>query len=68
MSVNDNTFEVEGLMKLSMKRREGSAKAGTILATYETKTPGRALEIGVKVSSAAVSKVSRQVHLPSLRN
>ena len=68
MTVIDKTFEVEGFDKLYKNRRIGSAKADTSLTTYETKNPGGALDIGAKISSAAVSKVLRQLYLLSLCN
>ena len=56
MFLNDNTIQAEGLGKFPKTLGRNSAKAGQKLAADVMKNPGRALEIGAKIGSAAVSK------------
>ena len=56
MLVSDNTIKAEGLGKFFKNLGKASAKAGKKLATNVLKNPGRALEIGANIGSAAVSR------------
>ena len=55
MIVTDNTIKAEGLSSFFKNLGKLSAKAGKKLATKVLKNPGRALEIGANVASAAAS-------------
>ena len=56
MIVSDNMIKAEGLGKFFKNLGKASAKAGKKLATNVLKNPGRALEIGASIGSAAVSR------------
>ena len=56
MLVSDNTIKAQGLGKFFKNLGKASAKAGKKLATNVLKNPGRALEIGANIGSAAVSR------------
>ena len=56
MTVSDNTIEAEGLSSFFKNLGKLSAKAGKKLATNVLKNPGRALEIGANVATAAASR------------
>jgi len=56
MLVSDNTIKAEGLGKFFKNLGKASAKAGKKLATNVLNNPGRALEIGANIGSAAVSR------------
>ena len=56
MLVSDNIIQAEGLGKFFKNLGKASAKAGKKLATNVLKNPGRALEIGANIGSAAVSR------------
>ena len=55
MTVSDNTIQAEGLDSFFKKFGRISAKASKKLATNALKLPGRALEIGANVTTAAAS-------------
>ena len=61
MIVSDNTIEAEGLGSFFKNLGKISAKAGKKLATNALKNPGRFLEIGANVASAAVSRNPKEV-------
>ena len=54
MLVSDNTRQAEGSGKFFKNLGKASAKAGKKLATNVLKNPGRALEVGANIGSAAV--------------
>ena len=57
MLVSDNIIQSEGLLgKFFKNLGKASAKVGKKLATNVLKNPGRALEIGANIGSAAVSR------------
>ena len=56
MTVSDNTIRAEGLSSFSKNSGKLSAKAGKKLATNVLKNPGRAMEIGANVATAAASR------------
>ena len=56
MTVSDNTIKAEGLSSFFKNLGKISAKAGKKLATNVLKNPGRALEIGANVATAAASR------------
>ena len=56
MIVSDNIIQVEGLSDFSRKLGRISAEAGKKLETNVLKIPGRALEIGANVATAAASR------------
>ena len=56
MIVSDNTIKVEGLGSFFKNLGKLSSKAGKKLATNVLKNPGRALEIGTNIATAAATK------------
>ena len=56
MIVSDNTIKAEGLGSFFKNLGKISSKAGKKLATNVLKNPGRALEIGANIATAAVTK------------
>ena len=56
MTVNDNTIRAEGLGSFFKNLGKISAEASKKLATNVLKNPGRALEIGANVATAAASR------------
>ena len=56
MIVNDNTIKAEGLGSFFKNLGKISSKAGKKLATNVLKNPGRALEIGANIATAAATK------------
>ena len=56
MTVSDNTIKAEGLGKFFKNLGKISSKAGKKLATNVLKNPGRALEIGANIATAAATK------------
>ena len=56
MLVSDNTIKAEGLGKFFKNLGKASAKVGKKLATNVLKNPGRALEIGANIATAAATK------------
>ena len=56
MIVSDNTIKAEGLGSSFKNLGKISSKAGKNLATNVLKNPGRALEIGANIGTAAVSR------------
>ena len=56
MIVSDNTIKAEGLSSFFKNLGKISSKAGKKLATNVSKNPGRALEIGANIATAAASK------------
>ena len=56
MIVNDNTIKAEGLGRFFKNLGKISSKAGKKLATNVLKNPGRALEIGANIATAAATK------------
>ena len=56
MTVSDNTIKGEELGNSFKNSGKLSAKAGKKLATNVLKNPGRALEIGANVATAAASR------------
>ena len=56
MIVSDNTIKAEGLGSFFKNLGEISSKAGKKLATNVLKNPGRALEIGANIATAAATK------------
>ena len=56
MIVSDNTIKAEGLGSFFKNLRKISSKAGKKLATNVLKNPGRALEIGANIATAAATK------------
>ena len=56
MTVSDNTIKAEGLGSFFKNLGKVSAKAGKKLATNVLKNPGRALEIGANIATAAATK------------
>ena len=61
MTVSDNTIKAEGLSSFFKNLGKLSAKAGKKLATNVLKNPGRALEIGANVATAAASRNPKTV-------
>ena len=61
MTVSDNTIKAEGLSSFFKNLGKLSAKAGKKLATNVLKNPGRALEIGANVATAAASRNPKNV-------
>ena len=61
MIVTDNTIKAEGLSSFFKNLGKLSAKAGKKLATNVLKNPGRALEIGANVATAAASRNPKNV-------
>ena len=70
MIVTDNTIKAEGLSSFFKNLGKLSAKAGKKLATNLLKNPGRALEIGANVATAAASRNPKNVlsSLPEVIN
>ena len=56
MIVSDNVIQAEGLGDFFKNLRKISAKAGKKLAKNVLKNPGRALEIGANIATAAATK------------
>ena len=56
MIVSDNTIKAEGLGSFFKNLGKISSKAGKKLATNVLKNPGRALEIGANIATAAATK------------
>ena len=56
MIVSDNTIKAEGLGSFFKNLGKLSSKAGKKLATNVLKNPGRALEIGANIATAAATK------------
>ena len=56
MTVSDNTIQAEGLCCFFKSLGRISAKAGKKIATIALKNPGRFLEIGANVATAASSR------------
>ena len=56
MIVSDNTIKAEGLGSFFKNLGKMSSKAGKKLATNVLKNPGRALEIGANIATAAATK------------
>ena len=56
MTVSDNAMKAEGLRSFFKNLGKLSAKAGKKLATDVIKNPGRALENGANVATAAASR------------
>ena len=56
MIVSDNTMKAEGLGSFFKNLGKTSSKAGKKLATNVLKNPGRALEIGANIATAAATK------------
>ena len=56
MIVSDNTIRAEGLGSFFKNLGKISSKAGKKLATNVLKNPGRALEIGANIATAAATK------------
>ena len=56
MIVSDNTIKGEGLGRFFKNLGKISSKAGKKLATNVLKNPGRALEIGANIATAAATK------------
>ena len=56
MTVSDNTIRAEGLGSFFKNLGKISSKAGKKLATNVLKNPGRALEIGANIATAAAAK------------
>ena len=56
MTVSDKTIKTEGLGSFFGNLGRISAKAGKKLATNALKNPGRFLEIGANVATAAASR------------
>ena len=61
MIVSDNTIQAEGLSSFFKNLGKLSAKAGKKIATNVLKNPGRALEIGANVATAAASRNPKNV-------
>ena len=61
MIVSDNTIQAEGIGDFFKNLGKLSAKAGKKLATKVFKNPGRALEIGANVATAAASRNPKKV-------
>ena len=61
MIVSDNVIQTEGLSSFFKNLGKLSAKAGKKLATNVLKHPGRALEIGANVATAAASRNPKNV-------
>ena len=70
MIVTDNTIKAEGLSSFFKNLGKLSAKSSKTLATNVLKNPGRALEIGANVASAAASRNPKNVSstLPEVIN
>ena len=56
MTASDNTIKAEGLGNFFKNLGRVSAKAGKKIATNVLKNPGRALEIGANIATAAATK------------
>ena len=56
MIVSDNTIKADGLGSFFKNLGKISSKAGKKLATNVLKNPGRALEIGANIATAAATK------------
>ena len=56
MTVSDNTIQPEGLGSFFKNLGRMSAKAGKKLASNVSKNPGRTLEVGANVATAAASR------------
>ena len=56
MIVSDNTIKAEGLGSFFKNLGKISSKAGKKLATNVLKNPGRVLEIGANIATAAATK------------
>ena len=56
MIVSDNTIKAEGLGSFFKNLGKIASKAGKKLATNVLKNPGRALEIGANIATAAATK------------
>ena len=56
MIVSDNTIKAEGLGSFFKNLGKTSSKAGKKIATNVLKNPGRALEIGANIATAAATK------------
>ena len=56
MIVSDNTIKAEGLGSFFKNLGKISSKAGKKLASNVLKNPGRALEIGANIATAAATK------------
>ena len=56
MTVSDNTMKAEGLSGFFNNSGKLSPRAGKKLAANVFKNPGRALEIGASVATAAASR------------
>ena len=54
MIVSDNTIEAQVLNKFFKNLGKPSGKAGEKIATIVSKDPGRALDLGANIRSAAV--------------
>ena len=61
MIVSDNTIKAEGLGSFFKNLGKISSKAGKKLATNVLKNPGRALEIGANIATAAATKSPKAV-------
>ena len=61
MIVSDNTIQAEGLSSFFKTLGKLSAKAGKKLTNNVLKNPGRALEIGANVATAAASRNPKNV-------
>ena len=61
VTVSDNTIKAEGLGSFFKKLGKISAKAGKKSATNALKNPGRFLEIGANVATAAASRNPKAV-------
>ena len=70
MIVSDNTINVEGLGSFFKNLGKISSNSGKKLATNVLKNPGRALEIGANISTAAATKSPKAAlsKLPELIN
>ena len=70
MKVIDNTIQAEGLSSFFKNLGKVSAKASKKLATNVLKNPGRALELGAIVATAAASRNPKSVlsTLPEVMN
>ena len=61
MTVNDQPLQADVPKKFFKTLGRSSVRAGSKLSTNERKNPGRALEIGAKVGTAALSKNPKAV-------
>ena len=62
MIVSDNTIKAEGLGSFFKNLGKIFSKAGKKLATNVLKNPGRALEIGANIATAAATKSLKQLY------